>query len=546
MKKGLTFIEILITIFILGLITILLINIFSNVSDLFSQKTEEREAISNLQIIVDRLTRDIRQANQVLYISPPTQTLGYLALSFPSGDQHTYSYTYYNGKYYFTVDDEILAGPIQEIRYTGLDDNLTYTTLISSIRTVSITINMDNRRYINTTVALRAQIPPQITGIFITEIMYYPAPYDKNGNISDQRDMEFIVIYNGTTYTINLERWQINGTTRISEVVIGDFNLPPGKYAIIGGKNSQLNNGYFLPSDYYYLRTQQRGLYRANSELPNNEGTITLEDNRGNIIDSVSYSYTWGGYPSGTRYYSLLRKSIAGSSNDPNNWMSNPNLNYSVTAGSTTYYSYCLKPRILITEIMYYPAPYDKNGNNRGERNMEFIEIYNTSNQSINLQNWSINNNRFTTLVSGSWNLPPGGYAVIGGSGSTLNTSYNLPSPYTYIRTQSSGLGGGTSLLPNNSGSVILRDASNNIVDQVSYSNTWGGYMRSEPLPPNHYYYHYSLERKNIFGLSQDPSNWGSSVIQNYYFIRQTRVGNITYYHYYSRCTPGSKNSISP
>jgi prepilin-type N-terminal cleavage/methylation domain-containing protein len=544
MKKGFTFIEILVAVSILALLALLLANILPRAFDIYNTKLEEEERFSNVQIIFDRLAREIRQGSQVIDISQSTQTLGYLTLNLSSGGTVAYSYTLYNGKYYFTVDNEIQAGPIKELRFVGLDSSGTYTTLTSNIRTLSITVVMENDKRYASTISLRAETPPAITGIFITEIMYYPARYDKNGALrSDERDMEFIVIYNGTTYTINLEKWQINGTTRISEVVIGDFNLPPGKYAIIGGTNSQLNNGYFLPSDYYYLRTQQKGLYKGNLELPNNNGTITLEDNRGNIIDSVSYSYTWGGYPSGTRYYSLLRKSIAGSSNDPNNWMSNPNLNYSVTVGGTTYYSYCLRPRILITEIMYYPAPYDKNRFYRGERNMEFIEIYNTSSESVNIQNWSINGNRFATLVSGSWNLPPGGYAIIGGSGSTLNTSYNLPPTYTYIRTQTSGLGGGKSTLPNTSGSVILRDASNNIVDQVSYSYTWGGHRVYIPDPPNHYYYHYSLEKKDPSGPSQDPNNWGSSNLLNYYVMRIIRR---FYHHFYSYCTPGSKNSISP
>jgi len=87
MKKGLTFIEILITILILGLIAILLVNIFFNTNGLFSQKLQERESISNLQIIIDKLTRDIRQAKEVLDIGSSTQTLGYVVLSFPSGDQ---------------------------------------------------------------------------------------------------------------------------------------------------------------------------------------------------------------------------------------------------------------------------------------------------------------------------------------------------------------------------------------------------------------------------------------------------------------------------
>jgi type II secretory pathway pseudopilin PulG len=546
MKKGLTIIEVIIGVLILGMIALLLANILIGTIDLFARKQESQEIFSNAQIILDRLTREIRQGSQVLDISSATDTLGRLTVQLCTGDTRSFSYTLYNGKYYFTVDGDIQAGPIKELRFIGYDFNGTYTTLTSTIRTLSITLVMDNNEKYVTLVSLRAQVQSQVSGVYITEIMYYPAPRDKSGNIQDERDMEFIVIYNGTTYTVNLKDWRVNQTTKISDSPSGTFSLSPQSYAIIGGKDSNLSNFYNLPSSYLYLKTQQRGLYRGNSEIPDDKGSIILEDDRLNIIDQVNYSYTWGGYPSGTNYYSLVRKSISAPSNDPSNWRNSPYLNYSTTSPSQVYV-YCLLPRLIITEIMYYPPAWDKNGTNRGERNMEFVELYNPTNQTINIQNWSINNNKFNTLVSGTWNIPPNGYVIIGGSGSTLNTSYNLPGTYTYIRTLNSGLGGGTALLPNTSGSVVLKDNNGNIIDQVNYSNTWGGYRIYTANPPNYYYYHYSLERRNIFGISQDPNNWGSSTNLNYYYRRQRRIGLIIYYyHYYSYCTPSSKNSIMP
>jgi len=543
MKKGLTIIEVIIGVLILGMISLLLANILIGTIDLFARKQESQEIFSNAQIILDRLTREIRQGSQVLDISSATDTLGRLTVQLCTGDTRSFSYTLYNGKYYFTVDGDIQAGPIKELRFIGYDFNGTYTTLTSTIRTLSITLVMDNNEKYVTLVSLRAQVQSQVSGVYITEIMYYPAPRDKSGNIQDERDMEFIVIYNGTTYTVNLKDWRVNQTTKISDSPSGTFSLSPQSYAIIGGKDSNLSNFYNLPSSYLYLKTQQRGLYRGNSEIPDDKGSIILEDDRQNIIDQVDYSYTWGGYPSGSNYYSLVRKSISSPSNDPSNWRNSPYLNYSTTIPSQVYV-YCLLSRLIITEIMYYPSIIDKNGTNKGERNMEFIELYNPTNQTINIQNWSINNNRFNTLVSGSWNIPPNGYVIIGGSSSTLNTSYNLPGIYTYIRTLNSGLGGGIAPLPNTSGSVVLRDSNNNIIDQVNYSHTWGGDIGYNPQPPNFYYYHYSLQRRNIFGISQDPNNWGSSTNLNYYYRK--KLIKVLIFHYYSYCTPGSKNSIMP
>ncbi|MCX7721044.1 MAG: lamin tail domain-containing protein [Dictyoglomus thermophilum] len=531
MKKGLTFIEILITVLILGLIAILLANILSNFNILFSQKTEERESISNLQTIVDKLTRDIRQGNQVLDISPPTQTLGYLVLSFPSGDQSTYSYSYYNGKYYFTVDGEILAGPIKEIRFMGLDDNLTYTTTPSAIRTLSISVTMDDDRYISTKVALRAQTIPKITGIFIREIMYYPAPRNRQGNSISENLMEFVVINNATYSSINLNGWKINGYT-ISNTLSGTYTVPAQGFAIIGARGSNLSTHYFIPNNYIILEVNNPYLGQ-NSHLGNNGDTIVLQDANNIVIDKVTYDSSWGGQPSGSRYYSLARKSIQNPSQDPSNWESSRFINYSLSNPRIDVY--CLIPPIVINEIMYYPAPYGKNGRGRNKRDIEFIEIYNASNQPINIQNWRINNNVLSTLVSGNWNLSPGSYAVIGGSRSALNNYYNLAQNTTYIRVNSRGLGLSGAALPNNGSTITLADPNGLVFDQVNYSYTWGGY----PSSSGNYMYYYSLERKYWNVDSNAPSNWGSSSNLNYSVFLHSVSCNVY-------CTPGGKNSNSP
>ena len=533
MKKGLTFIEILITVLILGLIAILLANILSNFNTLFFQKTEEKESISNLQTIVDKLTRDIRQGNQVLDISPLTQTLGYLVLSFPSGDQTTYSYSYYNGKYYFTVDGEILAGPIRKIRFMGLDDNLTYTTVTSAVRTLSISITMDDGRYISTTVALRAQTIPQITGIFIREIMYYPAPRDRQGNSISENLMEFVVINNATYSSINLNGWKINGHT-ISNTLSGTYTVPAQGFAIIGAQGSNLSSHYFIPKNYIILEVSDPYLGQNNNPLGNNGDTVVLQDINNIIVDKVTYDKSWGGQPSGNTYYSLSRKSIQNPSQDPSNWESSKSKNYSLSNPRIDVY--CLIPPIIINEIMYQPAPYDKNGVNwNDERDMEFIEIYNASSNTINIRNWRINGNRLRTLASGSWNLSPGSYAVIGGSRSALDRYYNLAQNTTYIRANLRGLASGGGELSDTAGTITLADLNGLIIDQVNYSNSWGGY----PSSSGNYRYYYSLERKYWDASSNDPSNWGSSSNLNYSVF----VSPLTYNVY---CTPGGKNSNSP
>jgi prepilin-type N-terminal cleavage/methylation domain-containing protein len=156
MKKGLTIIEVIIGVLILGMIALFLANILIGTIDLFARKQESQEIFSNAQIILDRLTREIRQGSQVLDISSATDTLGRLTVQLCTGDTRSFSYTLYNGKYYFTVDGDIQAGPIKELRFIGYDFNGTYTTLTSTIRTLSITLVMDNNEKYVTLVSLRA------------------------------------------------------------------------------------------------------------------------------------------------------------------------------------------------------------------------------------------------------------------------------------------------------------------------------------------------------------------------------------------------------
>lgn len=339
MKRGFTFIEILTAVSILALLALLLVNILPRVFDIYNAKFEEEERLSNVQIIFDRLTREIRQGSQVLDISPSTQTLGYLTLNLSSGDSVSYSYTLYNGKYYFTVDNEIQAGPIKELRFVGLDAQGTYTTLASAIRTLSITVVMDNEKKYSTYISMRSEIVPVTYSIFITEIMYDPPPKDKNSNNPKGAYMEFIKIYNGTTYTINLQNWKVNGNI-ISSVRSGSFNLPPGWCALIGANGSNLPSHYNIPNNTIVLETNSDGL-GSNGAILNNKGdTVEVKNTINRVVDIVQYTSTWGGFHSGNDYFSLLRKSIEGASQDPSNWGSCTYTNYRVSQITV----YCLPP----------------------------------------------------------------------------------------------------------------------------------------------------------------------------------------------------------
>ena len=169
------------------------------------------------------------------------------------------------------------------------------------------------------------------------------------------------------------------------------------------------------------------------SELNNGGDTVEIRDDVDNIIDRVQFDNSWGGNREGNNYYSLSRKSIDRPSQDSSNWYNYPYINY--TRSNITVY--CLStPLILISEIMYYPCPRDKNGIIHAEIDMEFVEIYNASDKTINIQNWTINGNRITINVRGGFNLSPGSYAIIGGRRSQIDNWYNFGEPFDYLEVE--------------------------------------------------------------------------------------------------------------
>lgn len=151
---------------------------------------------------------------------------------------------------------------------------------------------------------------------------------------------------------------------------------------------------------------------------------------------------------------------------------------------------------IVINEIMYAPAT--------GEP--EWIELYNKTNQQISLKNWKLSDATSTiTITATDRFIDPKSFIVITKDSSILNF-YNVPSPIIKANIPS---------LNNTGDAVVIKDDRGVIIDSVYYLPGWGGNTGGK-----------SLERKSADGLSNDPTNWATSVSLN-------------------KATPGDFNSIT-
>lgn len=128
-----------------------------------------------------------------------------------------------------------------------------------------------------------------------------------------------------------------------------------------------------------------------------------------------------------------------------------------------------LKAGVIINEIMY-----DLPGSDEGR---EWIEIYNSGLEVVNLESFNIEtaaNHRPLTLVSGSFLLPPKGYAIIIRDYDKFENDWPSLSG-TIFRSSFS--------LNNTSGKIVLKNSGETgAVQEIIYNSEWGATGNGESL----------------------------------------------------------------
>jgi len=154
---------------------------------------------------------------------------------------------------------------------------------------------------------------------------------------------------------------------------------------------------------------------------------------------------------------------------------------------------------IKFSEVMYNPA----------DNKPEWIELYNSSSDSINIKNWSISDILTTPTKGFITNqdiyVKPQEYFII-----TKDTSFNRFYPDVTSKIFYTNFG----TLGNTSDGIILYDFRNGIIDSLFYRSSWGNKKDV------------SLERISFNQLTNDSTNWTLSISRN-------------------GSTPGKENSIN-
>ncbi|MFZ0455073.1 MAG: lamin tail domain-containing protein [Ignavibacteriaceae bacterium] len=136
---------------------------------------------------------------------------------------------------------------------------------------------------------------------------------------------------------------------------------------------------------------------------------------------------------------------------------------------------------LVINEIMYAPV--------NGEP--EWIEIYNKSASSINLNSWKFSDaNATISPIKEDKFLEPGSYLIISKDSAIINF-YSIPCEIIVTNLQS---------LNNSGDAAVIKDSLGTLIDSIYYFPSWGGSNGGN-----------SLERISTEGESNDEENWKTS-----------------------------------
>lgn len=150
---------------------------------------------------------------------------------------------------------------------------------------------------------------------------------------------------------------------------------------------------------------------------------------------------------------------------------------------------------IVINEVLFNPV---KDG-------FDYLEGYNRSNKTIDLEELAVANRNSTgdiagqrAVARGSILLPPAGYFIITSNEKSLRLQYTVP-PDAIVCEVSS-----MPSFPDDEGHVLLLNKGDTVIDELNYSEKWHFAMISEPEGV-------SLERINYDAPVQDRNNWTSA-----------------------------------
>lgn len=203
---------------------------------------------------------------------------------------------------------------------------------------------------------------PAPGGLFVNEFMPAPAQDWNNDNTANDDD-EWIEIYNANAFAVDLSGWLLDDVGGGGSVA----------YVLPGGTTIHANSYHV----FYHSET--------NLALNNSNDDVRLLKPDATIADTISYNTSdsnasWSRNPDGAAYFTQFCPPT-------------PNAPNCSVAPTPTQTATPFAEKIIINEFL--PAPYfDWNGDKVRDSGDEWIELYNASNQTIDLSDWQLDDSK--------------------------------------------------------------------------------------------------------------------------------------------------------
>ena len=290
---------------------------------------------------------------------------------------------------------------------------------------------------------------------------------------TNESDHEWVELYNMCDETVELVGWNISDNKKAK--LIPSFNISPHGFTIIAASaNFSDDFPEFNGSVVFINGSIGNGL--------NNDGDrITLNDSAGTVIDEISYGKD-GELTDVAEGHSLERQPAGGSFIDnsvptPGSGLPaptptpvpTPTLSPTPTAVSSPTPSASPSPTptgtvanrgdILVNEVQYNPP---QSGTDAA---YEWVELYNTRNETVKLAGWEIRDNGGCDLVP-SLNISPNGFVIIAASENFYANFPNYVGEIVYVADGVIGNG-----LGNNGDRLIIKDSLGTVIDEFSYGD---------------------------------------------------------------------------
>lgn len=165
---------------------------------------------------------------------------------------------------------------------------------------------------------------------------------------------------------------------------------------------------------------------------------------------------------------------------------------------SATIYPPRTRFSIVINEIMYNPNLTFAERTTWGEQQYEWIELYNSSARSIDMNGWIFRDNgkgdAIRGYLGGPTVIPPGGYALLTANPTRVYGDVPVDSAAVRLIVDDARIGNG---LDNKGESSKILTPNNVLIDLLDYDQSWGGDNNDR-----------TLERVNVHNRTNIAANW--------------------------------------